>query len=98
MRGLIREVPLAEPRQFHNTYEAAKAEAESFVWERLSGGLPGTIHRPSMIVGDSKTGKNIRFQVFYYLADFLAGLRTLGVVPDTRDVVRLDTTRAATPG
>jgi thioester reductase-like protein len=81
--GLIRERPYLEPREFRNTYEAAKAEAEEFVWRNLERGLPATIYRPSMIVGDSRTGKTVHFQVFYYLSEFLAGMKTWGFVPET---------------
>lgn len=78
--GLIPERPMPEVTRFHNTYEAAKAEAERVVtgyW----GKLPITLHRPSMVVGDSRTGKIIHFQVFYHLCEFLSGRRTLGFVP-----------------
>lgn len=83
MQGLIPERPLTEPRAFHNTYEQAKAEAEEFLLGQLDKGLPLTIHRPSMVVGRSDTGRIIRFQVFYYLCDFLSGAKTWGFVPDT---------------
>lgn len=83
--GLVPEEPLTQPRTFHNTYEQAKAEAETYLWDEMSNDLPTTIHRPSMVVGDSRTGKVIHFQVFYHLSEFLAGRRTLGVVPDTGD-------------
>jgi hypothetical protein len=42
-----------------------------------------------MVVGDSRDGRVIHFQVFYHLARFIAGERTRGVVPDFGDV-RLD--------
>src|SRR5574341_580886 len=89
MEGVIPEQRLGRPREFHNTYEEAKAEAEDLVWDEVGRGLPATIHRPSMVVGDSRTGKIIHFQVFYHLSEFLAGLRTWGFVPDT-ETFRLD--------
>jgi thioester reductase-like protein len=88
-RGLVREAPFREPHPFHNTYEAAKAEAEATLLDEMGAGLPATIHRPSMVVGDSQTGKVIHFQVFYYLSEFFAGRKTWGVVPTTGGV-RLD--------
>ena len=81
-RGLIRESPCVAT-QFHNTYEQAKAEAELLVLAEMARGCPATIHRPSMVVGDSRNGRIGHFQVFYHLSDFLSGLRTWGVVPDT---------------
>jgi hypothetical protein len=80
--GLVREQPL-RPVAFHNTYEQAKSEAEQILLEQIECGQPVTIHRPSMVVGDSRTGKILRFQVFYHLCDFLSGLRTEGVIPET---------------
>jgi thioester reductase-like protein len=80
-------------REFHNTYEAAKAEAEDYIRRQIDAGLPVTVHRPSMVVGDSRTGKIIRFQVFYHLCEFLSGRRTRGVYPDLGRY-RLDTVPA----
>ena len=58
---------MPEVRTFHNTYEQAKAEAEEYLYPFMADErLPITIHRPSMVVGDSMTGKAISFQVFYH--------------------------------
>ena len=97
--GGRREGPLPErwitaPREFHNTYEASKAEAEDLLSNEIAGGFPATIHRPSMVVGDSNTGAVIHFQIFYFICDFLSGRRTFGVYPDisrgTLDIVPND--------
>lgn len=85
MRGVIPESWISEPRLFHNTYEEAKAEAEVFIRERVESGLPATVHRPSMVIGDSVSGKIIHFQVFYHLCEFLSGSRTFGVLPRVED-------------
>jgi thioester reductase-like protein len=85
-RGLVREEPMRGGMGYHNTYEEAKAEAEAFILEEIGKGLPATIHRPSMVVGDSRTGAIIHFQVFYHLSEFLTGCRTWGIVPDTGDI------------
>lgn len=94
MSGDLAERPVTEPRGFRNSYEAAKAEAEAVLLEEIERGLPATIHRPSMVVGDSHTGRIIRFQVFYHLCEFLSGARTLGIVPDFRgfrlDIIPVD--------
>lgn len=89
MQGLIPERPLTEPREFHNNYERAKAEAEEFFLGELAAGLPLTIHRPSMVVGRSDTGRVFRKQVFYYLCEFLTGRKTWGFLPDLGEA-RLD--------
>lgn len=69
------------PHQFHNTYEAAKYEAEGVIRKAVQAGVPATIHRPSMVIGDSRHGAIIHFQIFYFLCDFLSGRRTGGFYP-----------------
>lgn len=83
--ALVPEIWLSEPRAFHNTYEQAKAEAEDYIRTEVEQGLPLTVHRPSMVVGDSRTGKIIHFQIFYYLCEFLSGRRTWGILPQLGD-------------
>ncbi len=91
--GLIPERPMPEVTSFHNTYEAAKSEAERIVFARWND-LPITVHRPSMVVGDSTAGRIIHFQVFYHLCEFLSGQRTSGFMPSlvgaTLDVIPVD--------
>jgi nucleoside-diphosphate-sugar epimerase len=94
MPGALPERALIEPRTFRNTYEEAKADAETLLVGEMEAGLPATIHRPSMVVGDSATGRIIQFQVFYHLCEFLSGRRTAGIVPDSRgfrlDIIPVD--------
>ncbi|MEF8698478.1 MAG: SDR family oxidoreductase [Candidatus Accumulibacter sp. UW20] len=82
MSGTVPEEWLSSERSFHNTYEQAKAEAEEIVRVEVEGGLPLTVHRPSMVVGESGSGRIIHFQVFYHLCEFLSGRRTFGLSPD----------------
>lgn len=81
-------------REFHNTYEQSKAEAEQLMREHADRGLPLTVHRPSMVVGDSASGRIMHFQVFYHLCEFLSGRRTRGLYPplqgQTLDIVPAD--------
>lgn len=81
--GPLPERWIDEPRSYHNTYEQAKAEAEVVAKDAIKSGLHITVHRPSMVVGDSKSGHVVHFQVFYHLAEFLSGQRTFGFTPDT---------------
>lgn len=87
--GAVPEEWIVAPRGFHNTYEQAKAEAEETVRVAIERGLPATVHRPSMVVGDTTSGRIIHFQIFYHLCEFLSGRRTLGLAPDF-GVARLD--------
>lgn len=81
VKALTEEL-VTEPRAFHNTYEQAKAEAEEYLYPFMAGDrLPITIHRPSMVVGDSITGRVKSFQVFYHLCEFLSGKKTFGLLP-----------------
>ena len=87
--GLIPEEPMLDVQKFHNTYEASKSEAERHIFQN-QGDLPVTLHRPSMVVGNSVTGKIVHFQVFYHLCEFLSGQHTRGLIPGTNGVF-LDT-------
>lgn len=79
--GHMPERRLPEVTDFHNTYEAAKSEAERVIWSEGEG-LPITVHRPSMVVGETGSGRVMHFQVFYHLCEFLSGARTYGVMPE----------------
>ena len=82
------------PREFHNSYEQAKAEAENIVWDAIDDGMPITLHRPSMVIGDTETGRVLAFQVFYFICEFLSGTKTGGFLPRfgraSLDVVPID--------
>jgi thioester reductase-like protein len=90
--GVIKENELDCGQQFSNTYEQAKFEAEQFLG-RLSGILPITIFRPSIIVGDSKTGMTPAFNSLYTPLKFISrGL--VSMMPGSRntllDIVPVD--------
>lgn len=88
--GALPEIWMDEPREFHNTYEQAKAEAEEIVRRAIvTEGLPITVHRPSMVIGDSRDGHIIHFQIFYFICEFLSGRKTFGLFPDFSEA-RLD--------
>lgn len=97
--GLVMEDRIDAGRNYRNTYEAAKAAAEHLCWSAIDHGLPVTIHRPSMVVGDSRTGQVISFQVFYHICEFLTGRRSWGWLPlfgnVTLDIVPVDYVVAA---
>ncbi|MCB0420259.1 MAG: SDR family oxidoreductase [Bdellovibrionales bacterium] len=90
----LKEEPVRSLPEFHNTYEQAKFETELFVTQSRREGWTVTIHRPSMVVGDSLTGAILSFQVFYYILDYIAGIRSNGWVPDlkekTLDIIPVD--------
>ena len=63
-RGLFREDQLDVGQRFRNPYERSKFEAERMLRERANG-LPLQVLRPSIIVGDSRTGRTSSFNVLY---------------------------------
>ncbi len=69
-RGLILETELAHEAGFRNHYEETKYLAELEV-DALKGELPLTIHRPSVVVGDSLTGETAKYDGIYYLIHYL---------------------------
>ncbi len=63
-RGVIREDDLDVGQRFSNSYEQTKMEAEKLVRD-FARRHPTTIYRPSVVVGNSKTGETTTFQGFY---------------------------------
>ena len=89
---LVREDELAIGQGYRNTYEQTKAEAEALVRSYL-GSLPGVILRPSIIVGDYRTGATSSFKMMYWpLKIYARGLwRTVPGYPDAvLDIVPVD--------
>jgi thioester reductase-like protein len=62
--GTIYEDEFDRPQGFSNTYEKTKWESEAFVRSLISG-LPLVIFRPSIVIGDSQSGRTITFNVLY---------------------------------
>jgi len=74
-RGRFRERDLDVGQRFRNTYEQSKFEAEQLV--RCADGVPFTILRPSIVVGDRRSGWTAAFNVLYWpLRAFAHGLFT----------------------
>ena len=89
---LIREDELVVGQGYRNTYEQTKAEAEALVRARLSF-LPSVILRPSIIVGDSRTGVTSSFKMMYWPLKIYARRlwRTVPGYPDAvLDIVPVD--------
>ena len=90
--GRIFEDELDCGQEFGNTYEQTKFESEKYV-QSLTSELPITIFRPSIIVGDSRTGKTTAFNVLYLPLKLISrGIVT--ILPGSRytplDVVPVD--------
>jgi thioester reductase-like protein len=68
--GRILESELRHDAGFRNYYEETKYLAELEV-EALKAELPVTIHRPSVVCGDSRTGETAKYDGVYYLINYL---------------------------
>ena len=68
--GRILETELKHDAGFRNFYEESKYLAEIEV-ENLKSDVPVTIHRPSVVCGDSRTGETAKYDGVYYLIFYL---------------------------
>lgn len=90
--NLVRENELNVGQRYRNSYEQTKAEAEALVRSR-SDSLPIVILRPSIIVGDSRTGVTSSFKMMYWPLKIYARRlwRTVPGFPDAvLDIVPVD--------
>lgn len=69
--GEFTEDMLREGQNFNNYYEETKYHAEVRVQDAMERGLPATIYRPAITVGDSETGETQKYDGPYYLLRWL---------------------------
>jgi thioester reductase-like protein len=79
--GEFTEDALDEGQTFRNHYEETKFEAELLVRKAMASGLPATIYRPGIVVGDSRTGATQKYDGPYFLAGFLRRQLPVAMVP-----------------
>ncbi len=70
--GPFLETDLDVGQSFNNYYEETKFLAEVEVAEARTGGMPTTVYRPAIVVGDSRTGETQKFDGPYFLLQWLA--------------------------
>lgn len=88
--GTILETELEHSAGFRNAYEETKYLAEISV-ERLKAEAPTTIYRPSVVVGDSKTGETVKYDGIYSLILYLRKMPALlSLFNIGNDAVRLN--------
>ena len=85
-QGEFTEEALDAGQAFLNHYESTKFEAEMLVRKAMAAGLPATIYRPGIVVGDSRTGQTQKYDGPYFLAAFMQRQLPLAVVPAVGDV------------
>jgi nucleoside-diphosphate-sugar epimerase len=65
--GMCRE-DFGHTEAFHNVYEETKFQAEHIAAHRCAqNSITLYVHRPSIVYGDSKSGKTLLFKALYYL-------------------------------
>ncbi len=79
--GLFRETDLVRGQAFNNHYEQTKYLAEVDVQEAMRGGLPATVYRPAVVVGDSRTGATQKYDGPYALVQWMLRWGWLAPVP-----------------
>ena len=72
---------LIDTDEFHNIYEETKYKAEKYLWHRCAEcGIRLNIYRPSIVCGNSKTGKTFRFNALYFPVKLFQYFRDLYLV------------------
>lgn len=76
-KGVVYEHELSLGQGFKNHYESTKFQAE--LWVRsVMDRVPTTIHRPAIVVGDSRTGETQKFDGPYYMLRVIARSQRMG--------------------
>ena len=85
--GEFTEEMLEEGQEFQNHYEETKYEAERLVRAAMAEGLPATIYRPGIVVGDSHTGETQKYDGPYFVAAYMKRLPVVAFLPDVEETV-----------
>lgn len=83
--GVFGEDDLIKGQTFNNHYEETKYLAEVMVQESMREGLPATVYRPAIVVGDSQTGATQKFDGPYYVIRWLLKQPWVAVLPIVGD-------------
>ena len=83
--GPFRESDLDVGQSFNNFYEETKFLAEVEVAESRSGGMPTSVYRPAVVVGDSITGETQKFDGPYFLLQWMLRQPRWALVPVVGD-------------
>jgi len=83
--GVFSEDDLEKGQEFNNFYEETKYRAEVDVRYAMQEGLPATVYRPSIVVGDSRTGETAKYDGPYFIIRWILRQRGTAVVPVVGD-------------
>jgi thioester reductase-like protein len=83
--GVFRETDLDVGQSFNNFYEETKYLAEVAVRAAARAGLPVTVYRPSVVVGDSSTGATQKYDGPYVVIQWLLRQPRVAIMPVVGD-------------
>jgi nucleoside-diphosphate-sugar epimerase len=83
--GRFSEKDLSLGQRFNNYYEETKYLAEVEVQKRMARGLAATIYRPSIVVGDSRTGETQKFDGPYGALRWIQRFRSTALMVSIGD-------------
>ncbi|MFN2442326.1 MAG: SDR family oxidoreductase [Thermoanaerobaculia bacterium] len=86
--GVFRESDLDKGQTFNNYYEETKFLAEVEVRKAMEGGVPATVYRPAIVVGDSVTGETLKYDGPYYAIRWVVRQRGIAIMPIVGDTDR----------
>jgi len=81
-QGEFPEAELELGQAFQNHYESTKFEAEKLVRAAMADGLPATIYRPGIVVGDSTTGETQKYDGPYFVASYICRMPKVVFLPE----------------
>jgi thioester reductase-like protein len=87
--GIFFEEDLELGQPFANHYDHTKHEAERIVAKARDAGLPVTIYRPSVVVGDSRSGATQKFDGPYYVLQLILRQHGTALMPLPRGADRV---------
>ncbi len=79
--GIFGEDDLDRGQTFNNYYEETKYRAENEVRERMRAGVPSTVYRPAIVVGDSRTGVTTKYDGPYMIIRWMLKQRRTAPIP-----------------
>lgn len=87
--GVFGEEDLHVGQSFNNHYEETKYRAEEEVQQAMRDGLPTTIYRPAVVVGDSATGETQKYDGPYFFLRLIMRQPRVALVPVVGDTRRV---------
>lgn len=88
--GVFTEEMLEAGQTFNNFYEETKYLAEVDVRGAMRAGLPASIYRPSIVVGDSRTGATQKYDGPYFAIQWLLRQPSVAIMPVVGDPARTE--------